>query len=379
VQEAGMARKTPGIHSEPLISQRLWSSLKSSIPLALGIAAVILAMWWVARTTPTHRPTTNVPSGPSGTVDCLLCFWNVENLFDDRDDVRPAEDKPYDNWFAHDPQALRLKLQHLSEALVSLNDGRGPDVIAAVEVESVRAAELLKDALNERLVDDTLKYRTVLMKEVDGGRHIAPAVITRLRADVAATRLLDRKRRILETHLSVNGYDLTLVAAHWTSRISDKTGERRDRYADTIYRAYREKAARNPEVDFVVCGDFNDSPDDPSVASHLHATGDRTTVAGGSGAELLLNLMGGKDPRYYGTHVHAGTRLIYDQIVVSRGMLDTVGWSCDPDSVRTIDSLTRRGDPSRRPWRFGGEKDSKHARGYSDHFPITVRLKVQGN
>ena len=59
-------------------------------------------------------------------------------------------------------------------------------------------------------------------------------------------------------------------------------------------------------------------------------------------------------------------------------MLDPAGWSCDPDSVKTIDTLTRRGDPSRRPWRFGNEKDNRFERGYSDHFPVTVRLKVQG-
>ncbi len=59
-------------------------------------------------------------------------------------------------------------------------------------------------------------------------------------------------------------------------------------------------------------------------------------------------------------------------------MLDPSGWSCDPDSIRTIDSLTRPGDRTRRPWRFGNEKDSTFARGYSDHFPVTVRLKVQG-
>jgi endonuclease/exonuclease/phosphatase family metal-dependent hydrolase len=216
------------------------------------------------------------------------------------------------------------------------------------------------------------------MKEVDGGRHIAPAVITRLPVDAAASRLLNRHQRILETNLNVNGYDLTLVASHWTSRVSDKTGERRDRYADAIYQAYRDKAARDPNVDFLVCGDFNDSPDDASVATHLHATADRTTVVDGAGVDSLLNLMAGKDPGEFGTHVHAGKRLIYDQIVVSRGMLDPAGWSCDPDSIVTVGNLTRRGDPSRRPWRFGGEKDTKYARGYSDHFPITVRLKVQG-
>src|SRR5439155_15861352 len=168
-------------------------------------------------------------------------------------------------------------------------------------------------------------------------RHIAPAVIARLSADATATRLLNSKQRILETHLTVNGYDLTLVASHWTSRLTDKTGERRDRYADSIYRDYRERAARDPSVDFLLCGDFNVSPDDASVVTHLHTTADPAAVARDAAATALLNLMAAKDPRDFGTHVHAGKRYIYDQIIVSRGMLDADGWSCDPDSVRTID------------------------------------------
>src|SRR5207253_6205755 len=181
------------------ISQWVLSNPKRNLPIVLGIAAVILVVWWVWQTASTHVHAPNVPAGPREPGDYLFCFWNVENLFDDRDDARPADDEQYDNWFARDPQALRLKLQHLSEALVGLNDGRGPDVIAAVEVESTRAAELLAVALNERLAEANLHYRTVLMREVNAGRHIAPAVITRLPADVSATRLLNAKQRILET------------------------------------------------------------------------------------------------------------------------------------------------------------------------------------
>jgi hypothetical protein len=29
------------------------------------------------------------------------------------------------------------------------------------------------------------------------------------------------------------------------------------------------------------------------------------------------------------------------------------------------------------PWRFGNARDNTFERGYSDHFPVTVHLKVQ--
>src|SRR5438105_13461810 len=63
--------------------------------------------------------------------DYLFCCWNLENFFDDHDDHddhrENRADREYDAWFAHDDKALQLKLSHLSEALIGLNHGKGPD------------------------------------------------------------------------------------------------------------------------------------------------------------------------------------------------------------------------------------------------------------
>src|SRR5262245_6882368 len=84
--------------------------------------------------------------------DYLFCFWNVENLFDDQEDDRlQGADQEYDRWFARDHAALEFKLARLSQALLEMNGGRGPDIIALAEVENQRAADLLTNALNSRL------------------------------------------------------------------------------------------------------------------------------------------------------------------------------------------------------------------------------------
>jgi endonuclease/exonuclease/phosphatase family metal-dependent hydrolase len=307
----------------------------------------------------------------------LFCFWNVENLFDDKEDGRTGADKVYDRWFATDPTALKLKLGNLSKALIELNHGRGPDILAVAEVESMRAAHLLREALNARLADESLHYDHVLMKEVAGGRHIAPAILTRLPVRGDKTRLQGRLQRILEGHVVVNGHDLVVLATHWTSRVSDKEGQHRAHYADTIYGTFKAMYRSNPRVDFLVCGDFNDPPDAPSVAQHLHATSYVQAVRRSSRDEpLLLDLMADKDPNQYGTHYYRKW-FIFDQIVVSPGLLDQAGWTCDINSVHTVNTLHRPTDSSKRPWPFGNEHD-KFQRGYSDHFPVTVRLAVQG-
>ena len=67
------------------------------------------------------------------------------------------------------------------------------------------------------------------------------------------TRLLGKQQRILEGHLQANGHDLVIMASHWTSRVTDEEGDKRDRYGDTIYGRFRamyneQSASRFPRV-----------------------------------------------------------------------------------------------------------------------------------
>jgi hypothetical protein len=134
---------------------------------------------------------------------------------------------------------------------------------------------------------------------------------------------------------------------------------------------------RNPKVDCVVCGDFNDTPNDISVTRHLRATGDRAALERAGDPPGLFNLMAGRDPDHFGTHYYQEL-MIFDQIAVSPGMLDDHGWTCDPNSLTVVNSLIRPTDRRRRPWAFG-RPNYEGPRGYSDHFPVTVRLRCPAN
>jgi endonuclease/exonuclease/phosphatase family metal-dependent hydrolase len=317
------------------------------------------------------------PANPPASEVYLFCFWNVENLFDDLEDDRlQGADREFDRWFATDSAALKLKLAHLSEALVEMNGHRGPDIIALAEVESQRAAELLRDALNSRLSDSSLHYSHVLFKDPKGGRHIATAIISRLPVKEDRTRLHGQRLRILEGHIDVNGHDLVVLATHWTSRLTDKTGAQRAKYANQIFGVFNAMYHSNPQVDFLIAGDFNDPPDAPSVTEHLHATSEINGVRSG-GKPLLLDLFGGPAFNHLGTLYGEGHWSIFDHIVVSPGLLDNKGWSCDQASAQIVTSLYRPGDKRHQPWRFGNSHAKDH--GYSDHFPVAVRLKVEGN
>ncbi|MFL5342246.1 MAG: endonuclease/exonuclease/phosphatase family protein [Gemmataceae bacterium] len=343
--------------------------------LLIGILAAIAA--WQNRDKLFGPKPEDAPNGTAaGPGEYLFCLWNVENLFDDQLDHRRAPDEEYDKWFADNAADRELKYKHLSEALLRMNGGKGPDIIALVEVETVRAAELLRVELNKGLPAGATPYfDEPLMQEVAAGRHIAPAILTRVRAIANRTKGFGTSR-ILEAHFKVNDHDLVVLASHWTSQLTDKSGEHREKYANQIYGRANAMYKSNPKVDVLVCGDFNDVPESPAVVHHLHAGSDRQQVAAAVDQLVFLDLLAGKEPKQFGTHFYGGKPLIYDHICVSPGMLDNSGWSCDPDSVQTVtDGLIRPGSTKRQPWRFGNHKDDGN-RGYSDHFPVTVKLKV---
>jgi endonuclease/exonuclease/phosphatase family metal-dependent hydrolase len=316
-------------------------------------------------------PTSTTPTSQS---EFVFCHWNVENFFDDKNDGRTGQgDKEYDNLFADNPDLLKQKLAKLTEAILKTNAGKGPDILALVEVESVRAAELLQQSLNAKLTDPKLHYENVLMKEVAAGRHIAPAILTRLPVVKDRTRTLDRNHRILVGHIVVNDHELVVIASHWTSRKQDGTRQRAD-YADKIYGQANAIYRSNPAADFLVSGDFNDDPDDDSVVKHLHSSGDLEGVRAGNPLKLF-NVFAGKDAKEFGTHYYKQWH-IFDQILLSPGLLDDKGWSCDPKSVQVFNELHQAKDKKKRPWRFGGANE-KGERGYSDHFPVLVKLRLE--
>jgi endonuclease/exonuclease/phosphatase family metal-dependent hydrolase len=310
----------------------------------------------------------------------LFCFWNVENLFDDRDDgLKKEPDKTYDHWFANDKEALKHKLSKIASVLLEMNGGKGPDVIALAEVESYRAAELVQQTLNARIKDPALRYPNVVYKDPSGGRNIAPAIITRLKAEQDRAVLLGRRLRILKVPVEADGHTLIVVASHWKSRLperGDPTGEAgREKYGDQIHGDYRAAHKANPKVDYLVCGDFNDDPSDQSVTDHLRATGKRATVLDRGEVPYLFNPFANLHEKGAGSHFFRKWHM-FDQICLSPGMLDGQGWSYMEDSATVVNKIA---DDKGRPNRFGGPSDKRpfEVRGVSDHFPVLVRLRVQ--
>jgi endonuclease/exonuclease/phosphatase family metal-dependent hydrolase len=323
---------------------------------------------------------------PSG--DYLFCFWNTENFFDNKvNGWRNEADKDFDLWFADNRAVFEQKVKNLTEVLAGLNDGKGPDILALAEVEvESKSAEALKDSLNKAIKPDTPPYQHLLIRNPHGGRNIATAILTRLPVVADRTQLIGSRHRNLEGHIEVSGRELVVLATHWTSRVSDKAGEGRDKYADQIYGRFRAMHKSSPDVSLLICGDFNDNPDDVSVTKHLHATGNLNEVkANGEPPQLydlFANLWAVKKNEGVGTHFYRGKAFLFDHIVVSPGMVnERGGWQCLLDTAEIVKHrfVVPRGRNKGHPLAFGNEKEKVPLaeRGVSDHLPVTVRLRVK--
>src|SRR5262245_20546803 len=265
--------------AEDLVRRLL--SHKYGPAILVSLVLVLLVVWVIVGIADKR----SAPGGPGAPPQSIpqegyeFCFWNVENLFDDRDDNRRQEDERYDTQFSQNPSLLDEKLGNLSKVLLAMNDGKGPDILALAEIESERAADLLRERLNRDLGNRADPYTNLRAKEQAIGRHIATAIITRLPVDRGRTQKLDGNRRIMEGHVVVNGHQLVSIASHWTSRLKQRDGDNgedgREKYANRIYGRFREMYHANPYVDLLVCGDFNDDPDNMSVTEHLHASRNR--------------------------------------------------------------------------------------------------------
>src|SRR5262245_28133590 len=99
------------------------------------VRRILLALATVVPLAGCLRPA-NPAMEATGSGDYLFCFWNVENLFDDKlDGWNDKPDKEFDAWFSEYPKVLREKLDHLSDVLIELNGGRGPDILGIAECE----------------------------------------------------------------------------------------------------------------------------------------------------------------------------------------------------------------------------------------------------
>ncbi|MCA8962701.1 MAG: endonuclease/exonuclease/phosphatase family protein [Planctomycetes bacterium] len=309
-----------------------------------------------------------------------FAFWNVENLFDSEDDpTNPGDDEylPANGWT---DERYHKKLDHLAELIAEVD----PHLLGFAEVENRR---VLADLLQHPKLKD--KGYSIVHRDSPDKRGIDLALIYRapfsLPNPEAATlhpiEIPKPTRGVLSVPMQANGHVLHVLVNHWPSRGGGEEAVGFRRSAAQVCRSVIAKIEQSTpgDPDILLIGDFNDDPFDDSVRKELNAVRSKNAALNRKNVDHLYNptwaFLGQTD---VGTLYYNGDWVwnVFDQAIVSRGLLDPAGFQWVDDSL-SIHAPDKVRDHLRRPkWFRKNNRSGQWTEGYSDHFMIHGELQV---
>lgn len=321
-------------------------------------------------------------SAPSLDRIVVIGFWNVENLFDtendpatDDDDFTPGGRQEWDD------ERLDAKLDALARGIRSIDSGRGPDIFGLAEVEN--------RAIVERLVEEYFPEGAyeVVHRESSDGRGIDVALLVRpdlfrvVGVDIHPVDLGQSERptrEILEVELvardDADAVPITILVNHWPSRSGgvEASSWKRERAASVAWDVVEEILAADPAADIVLLGDFNDEPQNRSIAEVLGAG----PVDSDRPLRNLATAIAEVDT--VGTYLYREDWNVLDQIIVSLALDDPAGLRLlDREMTIHRPDFLRDDHPSvapMRPPRRTFLRRTLYIGGTSDHFPVVARF-----
>ena len=312
-----------------------------------------------------------------------IAFYNLENLFDCMDD-----EFTFDNDYTplgkhHWTEArLEIKLQNLAYTISNIGEDKTaqpPALLGVAEIENRNVLERLIDqsilqhtdygiahfdSPDRRGIDVALLYDRRFFKLVNTQKH-------RLHLKTELDEIIYTRDQ-----LCVSGYlgsDLIYcIVNHWPSRRGGqkKSEPRRIQAAklsqkilDSIY-----QITKNARV--IMMGDFNDNPNDKSFKKVLNTKSEKALE---QKSNYLFNPMDDMYKKGLGSLGFRDQWSLFDQILVSRALIDTTQWHLWNAHIYNPKYLKNergkyRGYPKRT---YAG---GKYQAGYSDHFPVYLYL-----
>lgn len=311
-----------------------------------------------------------------------VAFYNTENLFDTiHNPLANDTDFLPQGKYHWNSQAYQTKLAHIAKVCAALNNDRGSDLMGLAEIEnkqvlqdliaqnnlSTKGYEIVhRDSKDLRGIDVALLYKKERFKPIKSEWLTVPHPDTTFRT-----------REILICKGVVDGRDtINIIVAHLPSRINEGFSEENEIkrvYATRAIQAFiSETWKKKPQERFIIMGDMNDTPMDESPHMLLYAFAKN----GNKMINLSENWLGMKTNGY--TIMYQGHGYIFDQVLVSKNLLDT---------TQSIFTHVQDAQIFHAPWLSYQDKNKQdipkrtinptHEPGYSDHYPISLLLYLQ--
>jgi len=321
-------------------------------------------------------------STPIAAQEFTFVFYNVENLFDVKDDPETNDEEfTPEGSKAWTYSRYQTKIDHIARVLVGIGQWELPAIVGLCEIEN---RDVLYELTGHRLLKEG-DYG-IIHKDSPDRRGIDVGIIyninrfTPLHKDwvqiVFSHDTSLKTRDILYVKGVVNELDtLHIFINHWPSRWGGveasmpkrvEVARKLKHITDSIFKT-------DYKANILITGDFNDTPEDSSIYNVLGAG-----KANEANTRALINLMQDyHDDVGKGTLKYRENWEVYDQIIISEGLFELPysGLVLDGPYIYAADYLIMEDE------RYMGVKPYRtylgpqYTGGFSDHLPVYVRFK----
>ena len=314
-----------------------------------------------------------------------IMFYNVENLFDAKDDPLKDDDEFLpDGKFHWTGWKYWEKLKNITRVITAVGGMQSPALVGLCEVENdsvifdltakspLRAQKynyIVTDSPDERGMDVALLYQRDQFKLLEKNEY---------RIHFSAPHTKPSRNILHAVGLLANGDTLDVFVCHFPSRSGGQlASEPARKDAALLLRNKTDSLfCTRQQARIVIMGDFNDHPNDKSLSCILEAQmlSDKPNERGLY--NLFYHRMKETD---FGTYKFQGQWEVLDQFIVSGNLLlpnSSVSVKNNEATIFNADFLLeedKRGE--KRPYRT--HMGPVYKGGFSDHLPIFIDLKIK--
>jgi len=307
-------------------------------------------------------------------------FYNVENLFLPDPKSTHKLDPTISGLRNWDERKYRNKLFKIAHVFQLMKEDNGvlPFVIGLAEVSGRKVLEELVqmdpfnseygivhyNSMDERRVDVAILYDKSKVEVIDSETITFFFEITDRNIES-----YDTTRDVLYSKISYKGEIINVFVAHLPSKREKDINKPKRSFILGEIRGRILNIVDQKKEHVILCGDFNENPDDENLVKILYDN-DGRKVLENPFQELFSTR------RYSTFHYKSG--LLFDQIMLSRsffGSSNLAFQNADVFNSEKISSRDRKFEG--RPFRtYAG---TRYLGGYSDHFPVFVQLAYSKN
>ncbi|NAW50514.1 endonuclease [Elizabethkingia argentiflava] len=313
----------------------------------------------------------------------LVVFYNTENFYAPQLKQYPRSDIPKSglrNWNEARYQNKLLKFTQVFNYL-RLEEGLLPMLIGLAEIET---NQVLEDIVNQDVFKGNYAFvhydspdqrgvDTALLYDKTKLELLYSEVYSEIfEGEIGMLPVPSTTRDILYARFRYGPVELSIYVLHLPSKRQKEVGmAKRKIILDKLQRKIRDKLLQNPLENIVVMGDFNENPTEANLQDFV-AFNNKSEI-------VLINFFEELYNKKKFSTFHRSEGLLFDQIILSPAFLEQEN-SIEFLHAKVFDSrhlIERSPHNKKRGHPFRTYAGTRYLGGYSDHFPVFIKIKIK--